>query len=289
MAASSAVTALVQAKTTSAEYEELVGEYKACQQHLRSKEQALRILQEQLKKADLNAQRLKQEIKQLRSQLSRTQQVLSPTKKDNDKSLDRSALLNEELVQEKEMLIQQLESAHTLVSDLERQLKEAEDEKTELTDERGYFSAKCASLMKCLEMERTKEPPAHTALQTLLSENRHLRLTLVEVEAERDHAKGKIERYKRAIERKKVVEAAGEQGLVNSADKKQDLRLTTKRIGELESLANSLSQSVKEKSVTLTHQKKANKALATTVAELQHQVKVLEVSKACSDGTQSET
>ena len=67
--------------------------------------------------------------------------------------------------------------------------------------------------------------------------------------------------------------------MVNCADKKQDLKLAVKRISELESLANSLSQSVKEKSVTITHQKAANKVLATRVAELEHKLKVLEVSR----------
>ena len=265
-----------------ADYEELEGEYKACRQHLRSKEQALRILQEQLKKADLNAQRLKQEIRQLRSQLSRSQQIPSPVKTENPNS--KSAfLLNEELVQEKEALIQQLEVSQGHVSELDRQVKELEDEKEELVNERGYFSTKCESLLKCLEEERTRQPPSHSALQTLLDESRQLRLTLVEVEAERDHAKGKVERYKRANERRKVIEAAGSEQVLNLTDKRHDLKLTVKRISELESLANSLSQSVKEKSVTIAHQKKANRALATKVAELEHKVKVLEVSQVLSD------
>lgn len=265
-----------------ADYEELEGEYKACRQHLSSKEQALRILQEQLKKADLNSQRLKQEIKQLRSQLSRSQQVPSPVKTENPNTKN-AFLLNEELVQEKEVLIQQLEGAQGHVLELDRHVKELEDEKEELVNERGYFSTKCESLLKCLEEERTRQPPSHSTLQTLLDENRQLKLTLVDAEAERDHAKGKVERYKRAAERKKVIEAAGSEQVFNLADRKQDLKLTVKRISELESLANSLSQSVKEKSVTITHQKKANKVLATKVAELEHQVKVLEVSQVLSD------
>ena len=64
-----------------------------------------------------------------------------------------------------------------------------------------------------------------------------------------------MERYKKAIERRKTIEAAAEQVQNNStADKKQDWKLAMKRIAELESLANSLSQSVKEKSVTITQE-----------------------------------
>ena len=40
-----------------------------------------------------------------------------------------------------------------------------------------------------------------------------------------------------------------------------DLRQALKQVSELESLANSLSESVKEKSIALTHQKKANKSV----------------------------
>lgn len=274
-------------RVTVGEYEELEGEYKACQQHLRSKEQALRILQEQLKKADLNAQRLKQEIKQLRSQLSRSQQVLSPVSKDSSSTKSSFSLLNEELIQEKEVLIQQLEGAQGNISELERQVKELEDEKDELSGERDHFSAKCDSLLKCLEEEKTRQPPTHSAVQGLLTENRQLKLALVEAEAQKDHIKGKMERYKRAIERRTIVEAAGEQ-VMNSVDKKQDLKLAVKRISELESLANSLSQSVKEKSVTITHQKKANKVLATKVAELEHQLKAMELSSLWSSANNAD-
>ena len=261
-------------KCKPAEYEDLKGEYTACRQHLRSKEQALRIFQEQLKKADLNSQRLKQEIKQLRSQLSRSQQAPSPVKMKDTPTL----LLSEELVQEKAMLIEQLEGAQGHVCELERQVQQVEDEKDELASEKDYYMAKCESLVKCLEEERKRQPPSHSALQQLLDENRELRLSLVETEAERDHVKGRVEHYKRATERRKVVEAAGEH-MLTPTEKKQDLKLAVKRINELESLANSLSQSVKEKSVTIAHQKVANKLLATKVTELEHQVKVLQVSK----------
>ena len=43
-----------------------------------------------------------------------------------------------------------------------------------------------------------------------------------------------------------------------------------KRVGELESLANSLSESVREKSVALQHQKKANKLVSSLSATLRN-------------------
>ena len=274
--------AVQQTEERIAEYEEMESEYRACQQHLRSKEQALRILQDELKKADLNSQRLKQEISQLRSQLSRSNQMASPKARNSPtkkmSSENKFSLLSEELVQEKEMLIQQLEGAQKQICELEAQVKQLEEEKEEFKEERDYFSIKCESLVKCLEEEKKLQPPSHSALQTTMEENRQLKLALVEAESEREHARGRVERYKKAIERRKTIEAAAEQVQNNStADKKQDWKLAMKRIAELESLANSLSQSVKEKSVTITHQKKANKVLATRITELEHQVKVQEV------------
>ena len=44
-----------------------------------------------------------------------------------------------------------------------------------------------------------------------------------------------------------------------------DLQQSLRRISELEALANSLSESVKEKSIALTHQKKANKSVQSVI------------------------
>ena len=44
-----------------------------------------------------------------------------------------------------------------------------------------------------------------------------------------------------------------------------DLRQALRRVTELETLANCLSETVKEKSIALTHQKKANKSVCVCV------------------------
>jgi hypothetical protein len=64
-----------------------------------------------------------------------------------------------------------------------------------------------------------------------------------------------------------------------------DLQQSLRRISELEALANSLSESVKEKSIALTHQKKANKMLGARIADLEHRLKVLEISGLWSAST----
>lgn len=265
---------------SSADYEELEGEYEASQQHLQSKEQALRILQGQLKKADIISQRLKQEMKQLRSQLSRTQQISSPsttTPRPPHNSGSISMSINEDLIKEKEVLIQELEKAQWQISELERCIEQLKDEKEELANEKTHFSIKCEGLVKCLEEERKRQSPCQSAVERVVEENRRLQLALVEAKAERERLRSRVERYKSAIDRRKSREAAAEL-VENLPDAKQDTKLAAKRIAELESLANNLSQSVKVKSVTITHKRKANKMLATKLAELEHQVNMREVS-----------
>ena len=166
---------------------------------------------------------------------------------------------------------------------MERQVQVLEDEKAELSSERDYFSGKCDSLTKCLEEERNITPPSHSTLQSAIEENRLLKLELVDVKAERDHANGRIERYKRAVERRKAIEASSTNQQVPVTDKRQQLHDSIRRVKELEALANNLSESVKEKSIALLHQKKANKMLATRIAELEHKLKVVEVSGLWTD------
>ena len=91
------------------EYEELEAEYKASQQQLSSKDQALKIFQEQLKNSEFNSQRLQQEINQLRSQLSRVQLPSSQQNGEEERGVAQS--ISEKVVKEKERYLQELESA----------------------------------------------------------------------------------------------------------------------------------------------------------------------------------
>ena len=272
-------------------YEDLLAEHKACQQHLHSKEEALKIFQKQLRDSNIHKQRLEQEIKQLHSQLARTQIHSPKSSSYNTSSTNQTVTPTSSLRQvsggaepgtydsEREKYILDLEEAQEKNSELFRQIQLLEDEKEELAGERDYYSGKCGNLMKCLEEERQAKPPSHSALQTVMEENRQLKLELVEVQAERDQALNRIERYKKAVERRKTKENAGDQDLQFAVGgKKQDLRIALRRISELESLANSLSESVKDKTISLSHQKRANKMLASRITELEHRLKVLEIS-----------
>jgi chromosome segregation ATPase len=96
------------AVVTRGEYEELEAEYKASQQQLASKDQALKIFQEQLKNSEFNSQRLQQEINQLRSQLTRVQ---LPHQNGGEEERGVAQSISEEVVKEKERYLQELEAA----------------------------------------------------------------------------------------------------------------------------------------------------------------------------------
>jgi len=270
-------------------YEELEAEYKASQQQLHSKEQALRILQSQLKKADLASQRMKQEMNQLRSQLSRSQQFVTPPTSPANPSCAATSSngvsfsINEELIREKEQLIQELEKAHWQIGELERQGEELKDEKENMEDEKMHYMTKYEGLLECFEEEKKRQPPSQSTVQRVMDEHKQLQLALVEANASKEHFKSRVERYKDAIERKKFMAEAAIQA--SSSEKKQDVRAA--RIAELESLAKNLTETVKVKSVTISHQKKANKMLATDLAKLQHRLNLWEAS--CSCGKNWET
>ena len=267
-------------------FQDLLAEHKASQQQLHSKDEALKIFQKQLKDSALHKQRLEQEIKQLHSQLARAQMLTtaapSSTPVRNASSLASQSSFDSRTSAfdtEREKYILDLEVAQEKNSELSRQIQLLEDEKEEMAGERDYYSGKCSNLVRCLEEERQAKPPSHSALQTVMEESRQLRLDLVNVQAERDQALSRIERYKRAVERRKAKEASVEKALqFATGHKKQDSQQYLRRISELETIANNLAESVKEKTIALSHQKKANKMLASRIAELEHRLKVLEIS-----------
>jgi hypothetical protein len=230
-----------------------------CCRQLQSKEQALRILKQELDLSRETVDHSRQEIAQLRSQLARS-----------------SSAPSEDVIQEREQFVAQLEASQERIAELERQLQMEEDEKEEVLGQRDYFSSQCSALKKCLEEKKNEQPPSQCALQTLAEENRELKLKLVEVQAERDQANARIDRYKRAVERRKAQEDKEQPS--TAAGRHNNLRQALRRVTELETLANCLSETVKEKSIALTHQKKANKILGARVADLEHRLKVLEIS-----------
>lgn len=302
-------------KVTKEQYETLQSEYLACQRKLQSKDEAVKILRKELElcqeekeeygklmnhmkdyivdgqsslpttsidtENESDSKRLsqleayvhqlkqqhKEEVQSLKDKLSYARNALATT----------SSISCSELAEERSRLVAQLEATQAEILELQRQVQSLEDEKEDLLSERDHFSAKCSSLTKCLEERNNTKPPALSTLEQLLEENRQLKMELLETQAEKESANNKIERYKRAVERRKIKESQNETLHMNS-DKVSELRQSMKRVQELDSLANSLSEEVKEKSLALAHQRKTNRLLGTRIADLEHRLKVLEIS-----------
>lgn len=302
-------------KVTKEQYETLQSEYLACQRKLQSKDEAVKILRKELElcqeekeeygklmnhmkdyivdgqsslpttsidtENESDSKRLsqleayvhqlkqqhKEEVQSLKDKLSYARNALATT----------SSISCSELAEERSRLVAQLEATQAEILELQRQVQSLEDEKEDLLSERDHFSAKCSSLTKCLEERNNTKPPALSTLEQLLEENRQLKMELLETQAEKESANNKIERYKRAVERRKMKESQNETLHMNS-DKVSELRQSMKRVQELDSLANSLSEEVKEKSLALAHQRKTNRLLGTRIADLEHRLKVLEIS-----------
>ncbi len=276
-------------------YQDLLAEHKASQKQLHSKDEALKIFQKQMKEELLDKQRLEQEIKQLHSQLARTQMIGTNPNLSNSapvmsppRPLPQCSPVSASYDSEREGYILELETAQEKNQKLSRQIQLLEDEKEELASERDYYSGKCAHLVKCFEEQQSALPSAssncseshlHSTYQNIIEENRQLRLNLIDIQAERDQALCRIERYKKAVERRKAKEACGEKAVqISVGSKKNDMQLYVRRIAELESIGNSLSESVKEKTTALAHQKRANKILASRITELEHKLRVFEMS-----------
>eukprot|EP00731_Ephydatia_muelleri_P021163 Em0013g890a len=210
---------------------------------------------------------LKTEVAQLKSQLSH--HLLMP--------------VSDAVIQEREQFISQLEEYQEKISCLERQVQSLEDEKDDLVTEKTFFFEKCNTLERCLEekgRDNATPPPSESLVEAVVEENRQLNLKILGLQAERDQALNRIERYKRAQQRLKDRDSSQLQivHFSNHHTVHQESQKAAKRLSELETLANSLSESVKEKSIALAHQREANKILAAKITELERRIKTLELS-----------
>ncbi|XP_019859378.1 PREDICTED: coiled-coil domain-containing protein 149-like [Amphimedon queenslandica] len=210
----------------------------------------------------------KEEVQSLKEKLSQARGVLMPS----------PASLGTDFAEEKARLISQLEAAQSQIMSLVREVQSLEDEKEEAMTERDAFAGKCNTLNKMLEERVNDKVPSRSTFEKLLDENRQLKLELIETQADRDSAINKIDRYKRTVERKKNRDTQNQAIQFMSSEKLSALRQSVRRVQELEVLANSLSEEVKEKSLALSHSRKTNRLLGTRIAELEHRLKVLEIS-----------
>ncbi|XP_069112073.1 coiled-coil domain-containing protein 149-like [Argopecten irradians] len=192
---------------------------------------------------------------------------------------------------ERENLVQQLEASRDEFTQLERDLQQVIDEKEELVNERDVYKNKYERLNTELNYILKGDEKRVVDLDALIMENRYLQDRLKQMEEEKSMAMATASKYKSLLERKKTrtgmlkLSQSRGGGLVIS--QKQVSQVlgdnmgappTAQAMADLQALAGALLDTVNDKNMALSHQRKTNKILGNRVSELEKKIKTLEVA-----------
>ncbi|XP_063709190.1 coiled-coil domain-containing protein 149 [Culicoides brevitarsis] len=189
---------------------------------------------------------------------------------------------------EKSKLIAQLETLKKQIAQLKYDLKGVLDEKEEVVTERDAYKCKAHRLNYELNTALKNEGPEAKILDldALILENKLLQERLKNVEAECDMAKNTAEKYKGIVEtkRKKGIMKfttntpdlnSQVQRLIETSQSTNDSTIDdfkTESVTELKQICLTLLDNLNDKSLELSHQRKANKLLAAKIADLQQRL-----------------
>ncbi|XP_021365844.1 coiled-coil domain-containing protein 149-like [Mizuhopecten yessoensis] len=192
---------------------------------------------------------------------------------------------------ERENLVQQLEASRDEYTQLERDLQQVIDEKEELVTERDVYKTKYERLNTELNYILKGDEKRVVDLDALIMENRYLQERLKQMEEEKSMAMATASKYKSLLERKKArtgmmkLSQSRGGGLVISHKQvsqvlgdNMGVPPTAQAMADLQALAGALLDTVNDKNMALSHQRKTNKILGNRVSELEKKIKTLEVA-----------
>ncbi|XP_074642187.1 coiled-coil domain-containing protein 149-like isoform X2 [Tubulanus polymorphus] len=191
---------------------------------------------------------------------------------------------------EREDLVKQLEAKQEKFLQLERDLQQVLDEKEELVTERDTYKNKYDRLNIELNYVLKGDEKRIVDIDAMSMENRYLKERLNQMEEEKSMAMATVTKYKSILEKKKnrsgmKIGQNRSGGVVISQKQVQQLldsttsvQVTAQALSDLQGLARALLESLNDKTLALSHQRKTNKILGTRVAELEKKLKTLEVS-----------
>ncbi|XP_033754635.1 coiled-coil domain-containing protein 149-like isoform X2 [Pecten maximus] len=192
---------------------------------------------------------------------------------------------------ERENLVQQLEASRDEFIQLERDLQQVIDEKEELVNERDVYKNKYERLNTELNYILKGDEKRVVDLDALIMENRYLQDRLKQMEEEKSMAMATVSKYKSLLERKKTrtgmmkLSQSRGGGLVISQKQvsqvlgdNMGVPPTAQAMADLQALAGALLDTVNDKNMALSHQRKTNKILGNRVSELEKKIKTLEVA-----------
>ncbi|CAF3960307.1 unnamed protein product, partial [Adineta steineri] len=193
---------------------------------------------------------------------------------------DNSNSSNKETNDQQNILLKHLEQANERINQLDNDLKLIVCQKEELEIERDSFKTKYSKLNQELNKMLNGNEKHVIDIEHILSENRYLKVKMNELVQEKNYALANASKYKdllqthrSAYNRLGKVQSSGTvltHKQVQNLLKQSYLVPASPEIdNDLRSIAEALYENLKDKNVTITHQRKTNKVLASRVAELE--------------------
>ncbi|KAH3786348.1 coiled-coil domain-containing protein 149-like [Dreissena polymorpha] len=191
---------------------------------------------------------------------------------------------------EREQLVEKLEAASEQYLQLERDLQTVLDEKEELVTERDAYKTKYDRLNHELNYILKGDEHRVVDIDALVMENKYLQDRLQQMEEEKSMALAAVSKYKNLLDKKKTKsslkfgQSRGGGMIITQRQVQEVLESrssvvpTVKAMTDLQALAGALLDSVNDKNLALSHQRKTNKILGNRVAELEKKIKTLELT-----------
>lgn len=189
---------------------------------------------------------------------------------------------------EKETAVKLLENQKLKCLQLTRDLQAVLDEKEELVTARDAYRHKFERLNKQLNYMLRGNEKTHVDIDGILMENRFLQERIKQVQEEKSMTASSLAKCRALLEKKRTKGGMSSftTGLAISAKQvehllqnKSFLDLSNKSsTTEFRNIVITLLEALSDKSIALSHQKKANKILGNRISELEEKIKSMEIS-----------
>lgn len=190
---------------------------------------------------------------------------------------------------QKEELVEQLETFGAKYTQLQSDLQVLLDEKEELITERDAYKCKVHRLNHELNALLKGDVNKVIDIDALIMDNKYLQERLEQVQEEKELSHQALLKYKSVLEKKRnkghVRLGSSSTGMVVTHKQVQELLEkgtaaqfpnTEATLADLKSLCLALVEALQDKSLALSHQKKANRILAERISELEQRLETAE-------------
>ncbi|XP_076372102.1 coiled-coil domain-containing protein 149-like [Tachypleus tridentatus] len=189
---------------------------------------------------------------------------------------------------EKEDLVKQMEDLQHKCSQLQRDLQAVLDEKEELVTVRDAYYHKVNRLNQQLNLAIHGKEHRIVDIDAVLMENRYLQERVKQLQEEKLMLLSSLSKYKNTLDKKRsrtgLKFGNGNGGVLISSKQVQqllqsnpflDLPNNPSTLADLRTLVMALFESLNDKTLALSHQRKANKLLGNRITELEKQIQAV--------------